>query len=465
MTLDTIIRGGTIVNATGLVEADIAIADEKIAAVGDADTFSEATRIIDATDQMVMPGIVDPHVHVADMFSGDSYESASKAAALGGVTTFIDFGWQAWTGETSPYDSPSSLLDGIARKRAKADDVLIDYALHGGITRETEDVLDELEAAVRSGVTSFKLYTTYEMGVSYGFIDKVLEQLASLDSVAVVHTEDPTICAERTEQLQRDGRDAPTDYPDSRPAYAEAISAATVAQLAVEHDAKYYGFHTTSEKSLNELSRIQDQAGRETIRAETCTHYVALDESVYETCGNLAMIAPPIRGAEDQDALFKHLQQGTLDVVSSDHCGYTRSDKNVGSWWESAFGANGLQTELPVLHDEAINERGFSYPFLVQIKSTLPAQLFGLPDKGTITPGADADIVVFDPNLTYEISADDNVSIADFTLFEGREVTGAVRSTLVRGKPVVEDGKLVGDSGHGEFITRKRPDWTPEIVP
>lgn len=176
------------------------------------------------------------------------------------------------------------------------------------------------------------------------------------------------------------------------------------------------------------------------------------------------MIAPPIRPSTDQDALFEHLRRGALDVVSLDHCGYTRSDKDVDNWWESAFGANGLQTELPVFHDEAVNGRGFSYPTLVRVKSALPAKLFGLPRKGAIVPGADADIVVFDPDTTYEIDAADNASISDFTLYQGREVTGVVETTLVRGKPVVEDGELVASSGHGEFVSREPPDWTPDSV-
>jgi len=458
MTVDSIIHGGTVVTAESVRETDIAIDGGQIVAIGGASTLPEANEIIDATDRIVMPGVVDPHVHVADMFSGDTYRTATAAAALGGVTTIIDFGWQAWTGETSPYDTESSLKNGIERKRSKADDAVVDYGLHGGITREDPSVLDELDAAIDAGVTSFKLYTTYEMGVSYGFMERVFERLSDLDGVAVVHTEDPTICDSRTEQLQEEGRGDPTDYPASRPDYAEAVSAGTAARLAVEHGTKYYGFHTSSRKALAELARVRDQ-GIENIRAETCTHYTALDESVYADCGNLAMISPPIRTKEDQYALFDHLRRGTLDVVSSDHCGYTRAEKETENWWDSAFGANGLQTELPVFYDEAINKRNFSLPFLVRVKSTVPARLFGMPQKGTIAPGADADLIIFNPGATYEITADNNASVSDFTLYEGREITGAVESTFVRGERVVENGDLVGEPGLGEFVCRETPDW------
>jgi dihydropyrimidinase len=461
MVVDVVIEGGSVVTTDAVREADVAISEGRIVAVGDSETFAEANRVIDANDRLVMPGVVDPHVHVDDMFSGDTYETATAAAALGGVTTIMDFGWQGWDGEKSPYPPDSGLIDGIQRKQAKAGNALVDYALHGGITREDPDVLDELPAAIDAGVTSFKMYTTYEMGVSYGFIDRVLERVAGLEGVVVVHTEDPTICDTRTAMLREQGRGEPTTYPDSRPDYSEAISAASVARLAAAHDAKYYGFHTTSRKALDELARIRAAAGPETIRAETCTHYTALDESVYADLGNLAMISPPIRSLDDQDALFEHLRSGALDVVSSDHCGYKRSEKETENWWDSAFGANGLQTELPVFHDVAIRERGVSYPLLVRVKSALPAKLFGMPRKGVIAPGADADIVIFDPDASYTITAADNASVADFSLFEGREVTGAVESTLVRGEPVVEEGELVGSPGHGSFVARELPDWSP----
>lgn len=465
MTIETIIRGGTVVTAESVRETDIAIDDGQIVAVGDAVHFDQAEQIVDATGRLVLPGVVDPHVHIDDMFSGDTYETATRAAALGGVTTLIDFGWQAWSGETSPYDSESSLLEGIERKQSKAGDALIDYGLHGGITREVPAVLEELEAAIDAGVTSFKMYTTYEMGVSYGFIDRVFERLAGLDGVSVVHTEDPTICDTRTEILRENGRGEPTDYPESRPDYAEAISAGSAARLAAEHGAKYYGFHTTSQSAMEELAQVRARAGPEVIRAETCTHYTALDESVYADLGNLAMIAPPIRPDKDQDVLFEHLRNGTLDVVSSDHCGYTRAEKEAENWWDSAFGANGLQTELPVFYDEAINERNLPLQALVRVKSTLPSKLFGMPQKGRITPGADADVVIFDPSVTYEITAEQNASVADFTLFEGREVTGAVEATFVRGERIVEDGDIVGEPGHGEFIARNTPTWQPAVTP
>ena len=465
MAVDTLIIGGTVVSPETTRRASVAIDDGRIVAVGDRATLPAASTTIDATDRIVMPGVVDPHVHIDDMFSMDSYESATAAAALGGVTTCIDFGWQAWVGDASPFDATGPLMDGVERKRAKADDAIVDVSLHGGITREDPAVLDELAAAVDAGVTSFKMYSTYEMGVSYGFMERVFERLSDLGAVAVVHTEDDSVCETRTARLKEEGRGDPTDYPDARPDYAEAMAAGDAVRLATEHGCKYYGFHTTSEQAAAELARYRDRYGPALVRAETCTHYTALEESVYAEHGNLAMLAPPIRPEDDREALIDHLRRGTLDVVSSDHCGYTRERKAADDWWDSAFGANGLQTELPVLHDELVVRRGLSYPLLVRLKCANPARLFGLPNKGTLDPGTDADVVVFDPTTTETVTAEDNASTADFTLFEGRETTGAVETVLIRGTPVVRDGELVGTPGDGAFVGRELPTWDPSVAP
>lgn len=461
MSVDTLISGGTVVFPHGTREASVAIDSGKIVAIGDAGTVPDGNTTIDATGRVVMPGVVDPHVHINDMFSIDTYETATAAAALGGVTTCIDFGWQAWVGEESPFAEERSLRNGIQRKRAKAKDTLVDVSLHGGITREDPDVLEELPEAVQAGVTSFKMYSTYEMGVSYGFMERVFERLGEVGAVAVVHTEDDSVCQSRTARLREAGRGDPTAYPDSRPDYAEAMAAGNAVRLATKHGCKYYGFHTTSREAIEELARYRTEYGSELVRSETCTHYTTLTESIYDKMGNLAMLAPPIRPEPDREAMIEHLQKGTIDVVSSDHCGYTREQKRSDNWWDSAFGANGLQTELPVLHDELVDRRGFSYPFLVRVKCAAPAKLFGLPQKGTLEPGTDADVVVLDPTETYTVSAEDNASKADFTLFKGREVTGSVETTLVRGEPVVKDGEVVGTPGYGEFVSRELPTWDP----
>ncbi|TYT62733.1 dihydroorotase [Natrialba swarupiae] len=457
--VETLIQGGTVVTPTDTIEADVAIDGERIVAVGDSESMPEPARTIDATGSLVMPGVIDPHVHIDDMFSFDTYETATKAAALGGTTTYIDFAWQAWVGEMTDWEEPGTILEGIERKRAKAEDAVVDYGLHGAITRQDPAVFEELEAVVDAGVPSIKLFTAYEFGLENGFMDRVFDALADLDAFAVLHTEDATICDERTERFQAEGKGDPEWYPKSRPDYAEAIAADAAARMAMEAGCRYYGIHTSCRQSAEVLADYREEYGPEMLRAETCTHYTTLDDSIFEELGNLPMIAPPIRKPDDIEAMFEHLEAGTLDVVSTDHCGYTKESKQVDNWWDSKFGANALQTNLPVFHDEAVNRRGFSYPFLVRALSYNPARIFGLPGKGTLDPGTDADIVIFDPDETYTITAEDNASVADFSIYEGREVTGRVTQTFVRGELVADDGEIVAENGHGQFVERESTDW------
>jgi len=460
MSVDTVIQGGTVVTADDTIEASVAIDEGEIVAVGSRAAMPDAENSVDASGLLVMPGVVDPHVHVDDMFSVDSYETATAAAALGGTTTYIDFAWQAWVGELSIFDAEGTLLEGIERKREKGESALVDYGLHGAITRETQGVLDELPDVLDAGVTSIKMFTAYEHGLSNGFMNRVFKRLADLDGVAVLHTEDPSVCDDLTERFQEEGKGDPEWYPRSRPDYAEAMAAGDAVRMATEAGCRYYGIHTSCRKSAAVLADFREQYGSDMVRAETCTHYTTLTDDVYEELGNKPMIAPPIREQDDVEAMFEHLKRGSLDVVSTDHCGYRTESKDVENWWESTFGANGLQVSLPIFHDAAVNDRGFSYPFLVRTMSRNPARIFGLSKKGAITPGMDADIVLFDPTETYTVTAADNASEADFSIYEGREVTGRVKKTFSRGELVADDGEIVGTPGHGEFVPREIPNWS-----
>lgn len=458
MSVNTLITGGTVVTATSTFEAAVAVDDGTIVGVGEKTSLPDGEHRIDATDQLVMPGIVDPHVHVADHVSIDSYQSASAAAALGGVTTFIDFAWQAYEGEESPWDTEGPLSEGLAEKRANASESLVDFGLHGGILREGADLFEELPDLIEAGVTSFKMYTAYEFGVSNGYLRRVFDRLADHGVVGVVHTEDDSVCQSLVSEMRAAGEDAPEAYPRSRPDYAEAMAAEDAVRIATEAGAKYYGFHTSCRAAADVLAQFQDDGSH--VRAETCTHYTTLEESVHEELGNLPKIAPPIRSPDDREAMFEHLRGGALSVVSTDHVAQRRASKENQPWWEGPYGANGIQRSLPVFHDEAVNKRGLSYPFLVRVMSTNPARTFGLPNKGTLDPGTDADIILFDPEQTETISAEDNASKADYSIYDGRAITGHVTTTLVRGEVIAKDGEVLGEPGYGEFIQREIPDWS-----
>lgn len=457
MTHDLIIANGTCATATGTFEADVAIEDGEIVALGDADFFPAADRVIDASGQLVMPGFIDPHVHIDDTASIDTYRTATGAAALGGITTLIDFAWLRPESDTA--NDRSTLLEGIERKQRKAEEsgAYVDYSLHGSITDEDPAVLDELDAAVEMGIPSFKMFTAYDLAISNGFIRRSLERIADLDAVGVFHTEDESVIDDLVAEYREAGHADPSWFPRARPDYTEAMAADDVLRLAERTGAKYYGLHTSSGAAAEVIDAYRTDGSR--VRAETCPHYMTFDERVFEEQGNLPLIVPPIRTAEDLEAIFDHLRSETLSHIATDHAPHYSEDK-AADWWDSPYGVGGLQESATVVHEVAVNRRDFSYPWLVRTMSTNPAETFGFANKGTLDPGTDADIMLFDPEAPYTITAEDLASKVDFTIYEGMEVTGRVTKTFVHGELVAEDGSLVSEPDVGGFVEREVPDWS-----
>jgi len=458
MTVDLAVRGGTLVTPDEMIDGTLLVDGDRIDGIVSAATDVDAAIVVDVDGSLVLPGVVDPHVHVAGPNTIDTYESGSKAAALGGVTSFISFAWQAWDSPDTPWSAPGTLEDAIDRKYAKAESSLIDFAVHATITQEDPAVLEELAALVDRGVVSFKMFTAYEFGLGNGFIEQVFDELARLDAVAVLHTEDPDVCSAREAAMRKTGRGKPIDYPDSRPPHAEAMAADDAVRMATNSNVKYYGIHTSCRDSAAVIESAQTDKSQ--IRGETCVHYTTLDRGIYEELGNLPMIAPPIRSPDDVEAMFEHLASGTFDVVSTDHVAFTREAKQTEHWWNSEFGANSVQRSLPVFHDEAVVRRGLSYPKLVRLMCANPARLFGLSEKGTLEPGTDADFVIFDPDAAQTITADDNASKADYSIYEGRKITGQVERTYLRGDCIAAEGEILGEAGDGTLIDRTVPDWS-----
>lgn len=458
MPADTIIRGGRVVTSEGSFEGHVVIDEGKIMEISSSAPTVDATQIIDAREKLILPGVVDPHVHIDETPENraGTYEAESKAAAAGGVTTFIDFAFQG--GDRAMSDPNADLTDGIRNKRSKQDRSFVDFSLHGVLHRETPETLNELAPSVDLGVTSFKMFmSNYEIGVSNGFIFEALRALADLDVVALLHTEEPSICDALTDQMQRNDEGEASRYPDSRPPFVEAMAADTVLRMVRETGVKYYGVHTTCRAAAEVIQRYQQAL--ENVRAETCTHYTTTDRSLHDRRRNLPKIAPPLRTPNDVEAMFEFLEKGTLSVVSTDHAVYHQEFKHVDNWWESPFGVNSLQYSLPVFYHEAVEKRGYSPSFVVNVMSTNPARTFGLPEKGTLAPGTDADIVVFDPSHRWTISEDDNLSNSMYSIYDGREVVGTVEKTFVRGTLVAERGSIVTDSPPGRFISRDIPSW------
>jgi dihydropyrimidinase len=456
----TCIENARIVTQEEVFSGHIAFESGKITSIGSSDNLPYADTTIDAEQNLVLPGIVDPHVHIDEVpgSRAGSYRTDTAAAALGGVTTIIDFAWQG--GDRSLSNKNGELMEGISHKLNKAEQSHVDFGLHGALLYENDETLNDVESAIEAGVTSFKMFrSTYDVGVSKGFIHRAFERIAEHNAVAVLHTEEPSICETAAASLQRNNNSEAKYYPSSRPILAEAMSIDNACQMAIESGVKYYGVHTTSDEAATILDRYQKD--RSQIRAETCTHYTIYDRSIHEELGNLPIIAPPLRTEEDREALFKHLERGTLSVISTDHITFQKKDKNAKSWWNSEYGVNSLQYTFPILHDELVIRRGYSYPYLMSLVSTNPAKTFGLSTKGTLQPGKDADIIIFNPDASQTIKAENNASNSDYSIYNGRKIVGRVEDTFLRGERIASNGRLLGVPGDGEFINREIPNWGP----
>jgi len=459
MDADTVLSGGRVVTPGGTIHADVVLAGERIEAVTtDSDSIDAATRL-DVSGKLIFPGVVDPHVHIDgenDLLPAatERYDTGTRAAALGGVTTIIDFGWQ-----DPDASGTTTVADGIKRKQSRAaGSAFVDYSFHGVVTTEQTHLSEELEHLQAMGIPSVKLFTAYEFGLSYGFLDSVFAELSDRGMVALVHAEDGSLCDRRAQLNRERGRGDIEGFLDSRPSTAEAMATDCGARLAIRNGCKYYQMHLSSAAAVAAL-RTHQSAAPALIRGETCNPYVAWTDSLFDEFGFLALHAPPVRTDNDRHAIIEALDSGVLSVLSTDHSAYSTAAKTGSNWWDIPLGNNTLQYAFPVLYDELVETQGLPPASLADLTSHTPARLFGLPSKGGIAPENSADLFVFDPTQTLEITAAQNASTADYSIYDGRTVTGAITDTFVRGHHVVADGRMTDTNPVGVFVSRRPPNW------
>jgi dihydropyrimidinase len=433
------------------MRADVGIREGRIAAVG---TGLAGREVIDASGMLVLPGAVDEHVHlqmrVGEFCSSDTFASGTMAAACGGTTTVIDFA------EPRP---GQALVDALAARRAEADgQVAIDYALHMTLSRADDDTLAQVPACIEAGAASFKLYMAYQgLRLDDGELLHALAALRAAGGRALVHAENHDAIAYLVARALAEGQTGPAAHPRTRPDFMEAEAVHRLLALARLTGTSVTVAHLSCTAGL-EVIRAARARGHD-VGVETCPQYLLLDEREYEAPGFEGakfVMSPPLRTEADRAALWAGLAAGEVSTVGTDHCPFffaTQKTRGLHDFSRIPGGAPGIETRLALLYSHGVRAGRITPEQWVAACCTEPARRFGLaPLKGTLEPGADADVVLFDPEREVTLSAGALHQNVDYTPYEGWRVRGYPVTVLSRGKVIVREGEFVGPAGWGRFI-------------
>ncbi len=450
--MNCIIKNGKIVNSDSIFKGDILITDGRISAIGSNLSPEPGYKVIDATDLMVLPGAIDAHTHLEMPMMGtqsaDTYETGTRAAACGGVTTVIDYTLQ---------EKGHGILDMIKERRALCEpQACVDFSLHGGISDVNESSLREMKEVVDYGVPSFKVYMVYDFGIDDKELYQVLKRAGELGAIITIHAENRGMIEAKIAEYRKAGTLDAWHHYLSRPEYAEEEADNRIIIMAKSLNVPAYIVHMASKKGI-ELAGEARRNGYK-IYTETCPQYLKFTSEVYkQPDGNRYLCSPPIKGADSREALWKAINNNDIDIIATDHCPSMSYEKDWGreDFTKAPNGCMGIENMYPYILSEAGKGR-LSYQKAVEICSSNVARIFGLAHrKGSILPGLDADIVLYDPSKKFTITSDKMHSKTDYTIWEGTELTGYPVMTMVRGEIVYKDGSFVGKAGYGEFIQRK----------
>jgi dihydropyrimidinase len=454
--LRLLIRGGTVVTAADLYRGDVLVVDERIAAIGTS-LEGAADRTLDASGKYVLPGGIDVHTHLDMPFGGttsaDDFESGTIAAAHGGTTSIVDFAIQ-YKGQTlrQAWEAWMKKAEGKAA---------IDYGFHMIITDLPESVEKEMDGMVSEGITSFKLFMAYRgvLMLDDGSIFRALLRTAGNGATICMHAENGDVIDVLVRRALAEGKTEPKYHALTRPARAEAEATHRAIALAEMAGVPIYIVHLSAAEALEMVTAARDRGLP--AYAETCPQYLFLSYANYEEPGFEGakyVMSPPLRAKGNEEKLWRGLAGNDLQAVSTDHCPFCMKEQKElgrGDFSKIPNGAPGIETRLSLLFDGGVVGKRISLNRFVELTSTSPAKIFGLfPKKGTIAPGSDADIVIFDPKKKHTLSAKTHHRRVDYNPYEGREVTGQAETVLSRGKVIVENGRFTGKPGSGSFLKR-----------
>lgn len=454
--IDLVIRGGTVVFPDACRILDVAVNQGRIVSLDTPGTVRASRRIVDADGKYVLPGGIDPHVHIHWPFltatTADDYAVATRAAAIGGTTTLIDFAHPKM-GATA--------LERVAYRRNEANgQAVIDYSFHCVLTEASPGTLEQMATLVRDGTTSFKLYMAYSrrgIMVNDGTMLAIMRCAAALGATVCVHAENGTVGDANEAQFLAEGRTGAVDFPRHKPNYVETEAVNRAIFWAREAGCRLYILHMSTAEGVSAVRAAQRQGVR--VVAETCPQYLLLDASVYERAGegHRFICSPPIRSVVDSEALWQGIADGVVSTIGTDHCAFTMVQKNRGisNFVDVPNGLPGIETRLALLFSEGVCKGRITVSDLARICSYNVARVYGLfPQKGNLLPGSDADIVLLDPETTWTVPADRMHMAVDWSPYEGWSLQGAPAMTILRGAVIAEGGEFVGQSGYGTFVRR-----------
>jgi dihydropyrimidinase len=451
-----LIRGGTIVTATDQYVGDVLVEDERITTIGVSLDIA-ADRVIEASSKYVLPGGIDCHTHLDMPFGGttsaDDFESGTIAAAFGGTTSVVDFAIQ-YKGQTLHHAWETWMRKAEGR-------AAIDYGFHMIITELTDQVECEMDDLVRQGVTSFKLFMAYPgvFMLDDATIFRALLRTGKNGGTICMHAENGGVIDVLVRKALAEGHTAPKYHALTRPARAEAEATHRAIAMAEIADVPVYIVHLSAAEALEMVTEARDRGLP--AYAETCPQYLFLSYDNYEEPGFEGakyVMSPPLRPKDAQNRLWRGLAFNDLQAISTDHCPFCmKEQKTLGTddFSKIPNGAPGIETRMSLVYDGGIRTGRISLNRFVELTSTSPAKIFGLfPRKGTIAPGSDADIVIFDPNRTSTLSARTLHMKVDYNPYEGRQVTGVTETVLSRGRVIIDNGTFTGRAGGGNFLKR-----------
>jgi dihydropyrimidinase len=449
----TVIKNGTVVTADLSYEADVKIEGGVITEIGKG---LKGDKVLDATGCYVMPGGIDPHTHLEMPFMGtyssDDFESGTRAAMSGGTTMVVDF---VLPGQGQ------GLMDAAQMWHNKSGRAHCDYSYHMAVTWWGQKVWEDMEDAVKAGMTSFKHFMAYKgaLMVNDDEMYQSFKRVGDLGGLAMVHAENGDVVAELTAKLIAEGNTGPEGHAYSRPPQVEGEATNRAIMIADMAGVPLYVVHTSCEEAHEAIRRARAAGKR--VWGEPLIQHLTLDESEYfhpdwDHAARRVM-SPPFRNKQHQDSLWAGLQSGSLSVVATDHCAFTTEQKRFGlkSFAQIPNGTGGLEDRMPMLWTHGVNTGRLTPNEFVAVTSTNIAKILNCyPKKGAVLVGADADLVVWDPKKEKTITASAQQSAIDYNVFEGQKVTGLPRFTLSRGRVGFDDGKVVPKEGHGQFVAR-----------